>query len=325
MTRRAATGRRTASSRRIEPTAEAATWLAWADGIYRAGRDAEAVSACLDELARALGASASALRIGGDDDAWTVVSADADDAEPSWFELGGEPPLALGIVRETPLSSGERALLAALAPHVARACAVAPTPGMSIALLPAALDRLSLGVLLIGEDGRLVHANHAAQRALEAGDGIRRDGDGIRLESAEAEAALAEVRAALPKDRRSRPATRIVVAREGRPPLEVLAVSLEGLEVDEQSALALFVSDPEQGIGTPPSVLREIYGLSRREADVVEQILLGRSLDTAATALGIHLETVRMHLKQVFQKVGTRRQVDLVRLLLSGVSNLRWE
>jgi DNA-binding CsgD family transcriptional regulator len=32
-----------------------------------------------------------------------------------------------------------------------------------------------------------------------------------------------------------------------------------------------------------------------------------------------------MHLKQVFQKVGTRRQVDLVRLLLTGVSSLHWE
>ena len=73
------------------------------------------------------------------------------------------------------------------------------------------------------------------------------------------------------------------------------------------------------------SVLRELYGLSRREADVVEQILLGRPLDEAAQALGIHLETVRMHLKQVFQKVGTRRQVDLVRLLLTGVSSLHWE
>jgi DNA-binding CsgD family transcriptional regulator len=323
MSRRSTPGRSGSASRsRHAATTE---WIELVDVLYRTEGEEGPLVGWLAELARALDADGCALQLGGE--GGRRVPDEAPGEPPGELvALGGEPQLALTVARREKLRRDERELLAALAPHLHRVFNLQRGgPSFDQALLPAALDRLSLGVLVVGSGGELLHANRAANRVLDAANGLSREGRGIRLASASAESALVALRSAPSGEQRSRPAARLLIPRDRGAPLEVLAVSLEGLGVDDRSAVALFVSDPEIGVGTPPSVLRELYGLSRREADVVEQILLGRPLDEAATALGIHLETVRMHLKQVFQKVGTRRQVDLVRLLLTGVSSLHWE
>jgi len=298
--------------------AEIATWLEIVDELYRSEGEADALEQWLESLAAALGADGCRLLRPG-----SGPATDGDEGA-QWVDLGGgEEAAAIGVVRRRRLTIAERKRLASLAPHIRRVAALPAR--IDSALLPAALDRLSLAVLLVGSEGELLHANRAGQKILEDGAGIVFLDERIRLDSREATASFEELRSTSSGEPRSRPAARFTVPRPDRQPLEVMAVSLATGEPGERGSIALFVSDPESGVGTPPSVLRELYGLSRREADVVEQILLGRPLDEAARALGIHLETVRMHLKQVFQKVGTRRQVDLVRLLLSGVSNLSWE
>ena len=42
-------------------------------------------------------------------------------------------------------------------------------------------------------------------------------------------------------------------------------------------------------------------------------------------ALGVSLHTVRGHLKQLFAKIGTHRQADLIRVLLAGPADIRLE
>jgi DNA-binding CsgD family transcriptional regulator len=50
--------------------------------------------------------------------------------------------------------------------------------------------------------------------------------------------------------------------------------------------------------------------------------MMGDSLQCAANALGIKYETVRTHLKSVFQKTGTCRQAELVIVVLRAMSEL---
>jgi DNA-binding CsgD family transcriptional regulator len=319
--------RRSGSVAKKSPALEVEQWVELLDQLYQSEGEAEELGRWLRSLAERLEADRCDL-VWNDSSGRVLASSETaagEAIEGESFEVDGRSGLSLVVSRRRPLSRSIGSLVGALGAHLARVCHPAPISRLDGALLPAALDRLSLGVIVLGGDGMMLHANLAGHRVLEEGTGIVRTGAGVSLASPEAEASLAELRTTPVGERRSRPATRLVVPREGRQPIEVLAVNLEGMEIEGGSAIALFVSDPEVGGGTPPSILRELYGLSKREADVVEQILLGRPLDEAASALGIHLETVRMHLKQVFQKVGTRRQVDLVRLLLTGVRNLQWE
>ena len=69
-------------------------------------------------------------------------------------------------------------------------------------------------------------------------------------------------------------------------------------------------------------VLETIYSLTHSEAELVRLLSQGMSLEEAAEARGVSIHTARSHLKHVFAKTDTRRQGELVRLVLTGVASL---
>ncbi|MCG8392806.1 MAG: helix-turn-helix transcriptional regulator [Pseudomonadales bacterium] len=64
-------------------------------------------------------------------------------------------------------------------------------------------------------------------------------------------------------------------------------------------------------------VMAERYGLTVAEREVVGLLAQGVSLADIAESTGRSRETVRSHLKAVFMKTGTHRQVELV-VLVNG-------
>ena len=63
-------------------------------------------------------------------------------------------------------------------------------------------------------------------------------------------------------------------------------------------------------------LLRATYGCTAREAALALTLAQGRTLAEAAGTLGISIHTARTHLKRVFRKTGTKRQTELLRLVL---------
>ena len=65
-------------------------------------------------------------------------------------------------------------------------------------------------------------------------------------------------------------------------------------------------------LGTSMGAFRTRYRLSKREADVVELVLLGyRNKDIAAT-LGTSPTTIKKHLTHIFDKVGVDTRTQLI-------------
>jgi len=63
--------------------------------------------------------------------------------------------------------------------------------------------------------------------------------------------------------------------------------------------------------------LTSLFGLTEKEARLTAELCNGHaSLEEAAEHLGIGLSTGRTHLKHIFAKTGTRRQADLVKMVL---------
>ena len=93
--------------------------------------------------------------------------------------------------------------------------------------------------------------------------------------------------------------------RAGRGPLD-----------DRQPAVAVFVSDPERTPELPTTRLSRLYGLTSAEAQLALQVAGGHDLREIAAMSKRTMNTLRTQLKQVFQKTGTRRQAQLVRLVL---------
>jgi DNA-binding CsgD family transcriptional regulator len=55
----------------------------------------------------------------------------------------------------------------------------------------------------------------------------------------------------------------------------------------------------------------------------VVEILRGEGLQASADALGISVTTARTHLTHTFEKTGTRRQAELVHLILQSQPGMR--
>jgi DNA-binding CsgD family transcriptional regulator len=65
-------------------------------------------------------------------------------------------------------------------------------------------------------------------------------------------------------------------------------------------------------LGTAMGAFRTRYRLSKREAEVVELLLLGYRNRDIATALGTSPATIKKHLTHVFDKVGVDTRTQLV-------------
>jgi len=61
-----------------------------------------------------------------------------------------------------------------------------------------------------------------------------------------------------------------------------------------------------------------LFCLTPAEARLAQWVAEGRSLKEAAAAFGVSIHTVRMQLRSIFAKTGTRRQAELVRLMFGG-------
>ena len=69
--------------------------------------------------------------------------------------------------------------------------------------------------------------------------------------------------------------------------------------------------------------MQALYQFTPAEAELVALLTAGRSLEEAAEERGVTMHTVRSQLKHVFAKTDTRRQGQLVRLVLSGLAGIQ--
>lgn len=115
-----------------------------------------------------------------------------------------------------------------------------------------------------------------------------------------------------------------IVTRPDRAPVAVMVSRLEAqdpLTLESRARVAVFLVDPEQRRASPDARLRQSFGLTPAEARLALALANGSSLAEIADEQRVTIETLRTHLKRIFDKTGTRRQSNLVRLvlLLSGL------
>lgn len=186
-----------------------------------------------------------------------------------------------------------------------------------------ALDRVRCAVLVVDAAARILFANRAARGLLAEGDGLACAGSVLGAHDHSAAVALHAMvahaaggtgkKAAVP----GLAAPRIPRGAD-RLPLVAIAVTAAqhrfALSDGKRSAL-LFVADPAARGGPAADLLREVFGFTEREASVAACTARLGNLPAAAGELNIAISTARSHLQHVFDKTGTRSQVELVQLL----------
>jgi DNA-binding CsgD family transcriptional regulator len=233
---------------------------------------------------------------------------------------------ALNSKRRGPFGAEDQRLVGVLMPHLQRAVQIhrrLAAAQLTSRSLAESMDRLPYGVILLDESGRVLLASRVALTQLAARDGLTDDkgmlGASKRAESSALKKLIADV-LDVAAGRGFGSGGVVTVSRRSGRRLSLLVAPFESQGPDpfggRHPAVAVFVSDPDQRIDAPADMLVRVHGLSVAEAKVAVEILEGGSLSDVAERLGITRNTANTHLKRIFEKTGTRRQNDLVRLLL---------
>jgi DNA-binding CsgD family transcriptional regulator len=223
----------------------------------------------------------------------------------------------------------ERRLLELLRPHFRRAALLGrhlwSAQGQHLAAQDV-LAKLNLGVVLIGEDERVHMINPPAEELIASCRALRLAQGVLRATSAEEAGPLEDlVRRAVRtgKGQGLDPGGVILLHDPSAgEPLPVLVMPLRGAPrgfgvSGHYACAAVFLSLPGQAPPTTHEVLRALYGLTPAESALTLQLVSGQSVQEAAQFLRIRRATARNQLKAVFQKTGTHRQGELIRLVMS--------
>jgi len=196
-------------------------------------------------------------------------------------------------------------------------------------LLAGTVDRLAVGSLLLDTRGELMFANDMAARLLDGSHGLSVVHKRLLAANARDNAAIqSRIQKALKRAPGGSPALAEALsvggpARERRLSLLIRPVTgVERVRAGKTPAVAVFLRDTHGSAPASAELIRQLFGLTPTETAVAMLLADGMSTEEAAQALGIRLNTVRVHLRAIFAKTGVDRQASLVRLLLNSVATL---
>jgi DNA-binding CsgD family transcriptional regulator len=209
----------------------------------------------------------------------------------------------------------ERALLTRLIPHLRIALdlhARLTTTQAESQLFSSAMAGLAVATLILDREGRILRRNAVAMRMLEDADVVA-DGSGkLQPRTGSAAATINRILASPPP--LGEEILFEIAAGDGQP-LYARARAVPSSAYGDGAWLALFIADPRRPGGLSEEALRDRFQLTRAEAGLALHLAQGASLADASGALDIAYNTARSHLRAIFAKTGTHRQVQLITLL----------
>jgi DNA-binding CsgD family transcriptional regulator len=224
------------------------------------------------------------------------------------------------LVGQDPFSATEIETLRRIAPHIQRAGQLALR--LAGARHDGLLDAFSLfdcGAILLDWKGRVLRLNAQAEALLDSWLTVRFGV--LKATAKECDAALQKligtvIRPGMQRD--AAPIGAIAVARPLARPLLIHAAPLarSARDLFQQAQAAVMIIDPDLHPVPQTSILRQVFGLTDAEAAIALALSCGRDIDEIAQMRGVRPGTIRNQMKLIFNKTHTRRQAELVALLL---------
>jgi len=229
--------------------------------------------------------------------------------------------------RHGPFAEPEIDTMQRLLPHITTAVELGRrlwTTQAQSAGLARALDRLKTGVILTDAAGLPCFVNQRAAQILEQTDGLALSDTGLTTAAPRTTIQLREAIATLSADAGAKRTDLRINRPSGQRPLVLSLLPIWHLDWPAihapASRVVIFVREANAMDVGDPLVLAAAYSLTPRESEVGMMLASGLALDEIADRLSLSIETIRSHLKRVFDKTGTHSQAALV-ALLHGISS----
>ncbi|WP_341898905.1 hypothetical protein [Ferrovibrio terrae] len=187
----------------------------------------------------------------------------------------------------------------------------------------AALEALTVGVMVVDAAGRLLFSNTVAERLLQKGQGIAASHGHLRAQLADRNLVLQHtIREAVAGfSGRSSHTGMLVMPRRDGLPLSLLVCPAPGDRLGSnrlKAAAIIFVNNPDDRVTPTEAALSAQFRLTPAEARLTAALLDGEHVDDYVQRTGLSLHTVKTQLKAIFAKTGSGRQADLIRVVLAN-------
>jgi DNA-binding CsgD family transcriptional regulator len=234
----------------------------------------------------------------------------------------------LTIIRDEasgPVDDEMRRRMALVIPHLRRAVLIGKVIDLKqteAATFADLLDGLSANLFLVTVDGRIVHANAAGRAMLTAADVLRPVYGRLMSRDRRANKVLHETFAAasngdtgigcnsiavpLPSDAGEHYVAHVLPMTSG---------ARRAAGIVYAATAAVFVRKATMQSLSAPEIVAGIYRLTPTELRVLLAIVDVGGIPEVAAALGVADSTIKSHVGRLFEKTGTSRQADLVKLV----------
>jgi DNA-binding CsgD family transcriptional regulator len=215
-------------------------------------------------------------------------------------------------------------------PHFRRAVLIGKVLNLQkveVAVFGDTLDGLAAALFLVDANGRISFANAAGRAMLSDADVVTSPHGFLATADAQADRRLREVFAAAGAGDAALKGGGIAVpltARSGAHyvahVLPLTSGSRRAAGINYAAVAAVFVRGAALDMGSIIEAMGHLYGLTPAERRALQAVIDVGGVARAGSTLGISEATVKTHLQHIFEKTGTRSQIDLVKLVAGHAS-----
>ena len=195
--------------------------------------------------------------------------------------------------------------------------------GYKLDMLANILEKIPIGVLVVDRQLQVLFANQLADKLLSEQVGITLVGDRIRIAD-ESEHSLFRQRLIQVCDATNEyHAIPMNLHSERHNEISVLISRLEYTEEilsQDMPAALLFISPPLQHKTLPHDLLKSLYGFTRSETSLANNLIHNKNLKEIASERNVSINTIRNQIGSMFGKTNTHRQSELICRLLNSPS-----
>ncbi len=188
------------------------------------------------------------------------------------------------------------------------------------------LDRLPIAVLVVDAECNILESNAQARHILVGSDVMLIKDGKVSCQQASVQNELyALVRKTSRKADIANEAAALSISADnsGKDYITVFLIPLRGSRLsDGVNNVAMFLTWPKWQSLPLPTTLGDMYGLTPAELQIASLLIRGYSVKQMAAESDVSEYTVRTQMKSVLAKTKTTRQVDLIKLLMTGPGSL---
>ncbi|KKJ78680.1 hypothetical protein WH95_00915 [Kiloniella litopenaei] len=217
-------------------------------------------------------------------------------------------------------------LVKIFAPHLVRALRLAePLCQLESSVKSSlnALNRLSVGAVLVSKKGEILFSNDEAERILSLEDGIKRNRQQcLCIQNAGIQSVFLSLLAGCKETIAANGIASggaIFIERHSGGDAFILEVSPACGQIEDLSrsdGTLLFLTDPACRRGITCNNLEGLYGLTKAEIEISALLAEGYSTEEISEIRKVSIATTRTQIKSIFLKTGTQKRSDLMRLIL---------